>query len=115
MLGAAVRSLLVLGGLLLMAGGLLSMISVDAGGGLSLVIPGGIIVGLVAIERGRYRSAAAERAGLGPGPGGGEGPGEPLDGRFRPTAEVFIDPVGGQRMRVLVDPATGERRYQAEG
>jgi hypothetical protein len=38
-----------------------------------------------------------------------------VDVRFRPTAEVFIDPVGGQQMRVLVDPSTGERRYLAEG
>ncbi len=115
MLGAAVRSVLILGGLVMMAGGLLMMISVDAVAGLSLVIPGGAVVGLVAIERGRYRSAAAERAGLASGPGGGERAAEPLEGRFQPTAEVFIDPVGGQRMRVLVDPASGERRYQAEG
>ena len=115
MLGAAVRSLLILGGLVMMAGGLLVMISLHAGAGLSLVITGGAVVGLVAIERGRYRSAAAERVGLPPGPGGGEGSGDSVEARFRPTAEVFIDPVGGQRMRVLVDPRTGERRYQAEG
>lgn len=98
-----------------MAAGLLTMISVDAFGGLSFVVTGGVIVALVAIERGRYRSAAAERSGQTPGPGGGEDAGDQLEGRFRPTAEVFIDPLGGQRMRVFADPTTGERRYQAEG
>jgi hypothetical protein len=31
------------------------------------------------------------------------------------TSEVFIDPTSGHRMRVVVDPASGERRYVAEG
>jgi hypothetical protein len=31
-----------------------------------------------------------------------------------PTAEVFIDPSTGQRMRVWYDPATGKREYRSE-
>ena len=62
----------------------------------------------------RYRSDTAERSNAAPGPGGGEPPGR-VEPRFRPTSEVFIDPTSDHRMRVLVDPATGERRYVAEG
>ena len=49
------------------------------------------------------------------GPGGGEPAGAQIESRFRPTAEMFIDPTTGQQMRVLIDPANGERRYIAEG
>lgn len=82
--------------------------------GLQLFGFGAFLVVVVAIERSRYRSGAAEKANAAPGPGGGE-PGGPVEPRFRPTAEVFIDPTSGHRMRVLVDPSTGERRYVAEG
>ena len=58
--------------------------------------------------------AAAEHTMEAPGPGGGE-PTGPLEPRFRRTAEVFIDPTTHHRMRVWVDPDTGERRYLAEG
>jgi hypothetical protein len=34
---------------------------------------------------------------------------------FRPTDEQFVDPTSGERLRVYIDPATGERRYHAEG
>jgi hypothetical protein len=66
----------------------------------------------VALERSRYRSGAAEHTSEGPGPGGGEpeAPGPP----FRPTDERFVDPTSGRRMRVYVNPATGERRYHAD-
>jgi hypothetical protein len=33
---------------------------------------------------------------------------------FRPTDELFIDPTSGARLRVYLDPTTGERRYYAE-
>ena len=36
------------------------------------------------------------------------------DPRFRPTDELFHDPVSGDPTRVYVDPATGERRYWPE-
>ena len=75
-------------------------------------VAGAVILVGVVMERLRYRSEAAERAGAPPGPGGGEagGPG----GAFQRTDEVFIDPTTGRRMRVLLDAATGERRYLAE-
>lgn len=73
------------------------------------------IIVFALFERGRYRSAASERE-TGPvGPGGGEIGGQPVEPRFRPTDEVFIDPVSGHRMRVLIDSRSGERRYVAEG
>jgi hypothetical protein len=75
-------------------------------------IGGAVLVVGAAIERLRYRSEAAERAGEAPGPGGGEA--GALDPRFRPTDEVFLDPTTNRRMRVYVDPASGERRYLAE-
>jgi hypothetical protein len=78
-----------------------------------------ILVGLVAIvaaiwERTRYRSQAAERGDARPGPGGGETE-QVLEPRFRPTTEVFVDPSTRRLMRVWTDPASGERRYRAEG
>ncbi len=85
-----------------------------SGGWTTIVVFGAIAI-LVVLERQRYRSTAAEHAGLAPGPGGGEAPNDRLDGRFRATDEVFIDPPSGRRMRVWSDPGTGERRYRAEG
>jgi hypothetical protein len=111
-----VRGALVVVGLLLMLGGLAFIVGVSGGGtivGLQLVAMGAFLVVVVVIERQRYRSEAAERSNDTPGPGGGE-PAGPLDVRFRATNEVFIDPTSKQRMRVLVDPSTGERRYVAE-
>jgi hypothetical protein len=32
----------------------------------------------------------------------------------QPTAEVFIDPDSGRRMRVWYDPKTGQRDYRPE-
>lgn len=115
-MSAIVRVALVVLGILLMVGGLVLIVggSELALPGLQLVALGAFLVIVVAIERSRYRSEAAERTNAAPGPGGGEPPGT-LEPRFRPTAEVFIDPTTGHRMRVLVDPKSGERRYVAEG
>ena len=82
-------------------------------GGAWLIVGGVILIIAVLIETTRYRSQQAERSNLAPGPGGGE-PG-PLDPRFQPTAEVFVDPTSNRSMRVYVDARTGERRYVAEG
>jgi hypothetical protein len=82
--------------------------------GLITLCFGAILILAVTLERRRYRSAAAEHTMEAPGPGGGE-PTGPLEPRFRRTAEVFIDPTTHHRMRVWVDPNTGERRYLAEG
>ncbi len=76
---------------------------------------GAVLLVAAVIERLRYRSLHADRAGDPIGPGGGEPVGAPLDPRFRPTAEVFLDPTTHVRMRVYVDARTGERRYIPEG
>ena len=72
-----------------------------------------LIVGAL-IERVRYRSDATERSGDPAGPAGGEPVGTRLDPRFRRSDEVFVDPTTGLRMRVWLDPGSGERRYLAE-
>ena len=84
-----------------------------AAAGLWLILSGGVLLVAAALERQRYRSEAAEKAMDPPGRGGGETPGQ-VDARFRPTDEVFVDPTTRQRMRVLLDGRTGERRYVAE-
>ena len=43
-----------------------------------------------------------------PAKGGGEG-------QLRPTDERFIDPTSGARMRVWIDPASGDRSYLPDG
>ena len=101
---------------MLLLGVLLALSFFGSGGifGGFWLIAGGIalIIG-VAIEVSRYRSQAAENQGLRPGPGGGET--TPLEPRFRPTDEVFVDPTTSRQMRVYMDANTGERRYVAEG
>jgi hypothetical protein len=115
MAGLLVRGALVVIGLLIMLGGIAAIADPAIGPpALVWVVMGGALVVAVALERQRYRSAAAELANAPAGPGGGETPGAAVESRFQPTAEVFIDPTSGHRMRVLVDPATGERRYVAE-
>lgn len=114
-MSAVIRTGLVVIGVLLMLGGLALIVGLPGAAlpGLQLVAMGAFLVVVLAIERGRYRSAAAEKTNATPGPGGGET--GALEARFRPTSEVFEDPTTGHRMRVAVDPATGERRYIAEG
>lgn len=117
-MSAVIRGALVVFGFLLMLAGLAviaAVPNVGAWAGLQLVAFGAFLVVIVAIERHRYRSASAERSNAPAGPGGGEPAGTQLEGRFRATAELFIDPTTGQRMRVLIDPTNGERRYIAEG
>ena len=59
-----------------------------------------IVVGAV-VGWERYRGGGA----------GGRGPG--VSGA-QPTAEIFIDPETGRRMRVWFDTRTGERDYRPE-
>lgn len=116
-MGPVVRVGLVVVGVVLMLAGLGVIASgLDGFGviGLQVFAFGAFLVVVVAIERSRYRSGAAERSNAAPGPGGGEPADGSLEARFRATSEVFIDPTTGHRMRVLVDPSTGERRYVAE-
>jgi hypothetical protein len=113
------RAFVLVASLLLFLGGVVAILgsngeptAVSAGWWSAIVF--GAIALLLVLERQRYRSNAAERAGLAPGPGGGEEPDRPLEARFRPTDERFVDPTSGRRMRVWVDPASGERRYRTE-
>jgi hypothetical protein len=106
--------LLVVGGVLVLSGlATLGLQSAFASTGMWLVAMGGFLMIVAVLERQRYRSEAAERAHDPIGPGGGETAG-PVETRFQPTSETFVDPTSGTRMRVLVDPRTGERRYVAE-
>lgn len=117
-MSAVVRGALVVIGLLLMLAGLAVVVALPDGGpiaGLQLVAFGAFLVVVVTIERQRYRSASAERTNAPAGPGGGEPADAPLEARFRPTTELFFDPSTGRRMRVVIDPTNGERRYIAEG
>ncbi len=115
-MSTVIRAGLVVAGILLMLAGLALIVALPVATlpGLQLVAFGAFLVVVVVLERSRYRSETAERSNASPGPGGGE-PAGGLEPRFRPTSEVFIDPTTGHRMRVLVDPASGERRYVAEG
>ena len=101
-------ALLFLGGLVaLSAGGEAMIAGVEA-----IVIAAFLMVASV-IQRSGYRSEAAERHNRAPGPGGGED--GPLEHRFQPTTETFLDPTSRRLMRVYEDPRTSERRYRAEG
>jgi hypothetical protein len=112
-----VRVLMAFVGALMLIGGLVVVVSggTEAFGGLWLVITGGVLLIAVALERLRYRSEQADRMGAPPGPGGGESLDAPMEPRFRRTDEFFEDPSSRRRMRVWLDPTTGERRYRAEG
>jgi hypothetical protein len=115
-MSTVIRGALVVGGILAMLLGLAIIVGLPNVGvaGLQLVAFGAFLVVIVAIERHRYRSDHAERTNAPAGPGGGE-PSGAIESRFKPTSELFIDPTTGQRMRVVIDPANGERRYVAEG
>ena len=78
------------------------------------ILIGLFLIAAVLLERTRYRSEHGERVGDVPGPAGGEPRGTTLDARFQPTDEHFEDPTTRQRMRVWLDPHTGERRYLPE-
>jgi hypothetical protein len=108
-----IRVLIGLLGGLLMIGGLIGVAGGAWTNGLWAAITGAIALVAVVLERARYRSEATERSKGASGPGGGE-PERPA-APFQPTDELFVDPTSGQRLRVYLNPATGERRYYAEG
>ena len=110
------RLIVVCIGLLLFVSGLVALAASPAmaSSGVWAVVVGLVLVIAAFIERSRYRSAEAEQSGAAYGPGGGEPVTEPLDPRFRATDERFEDPTTRQRMRVWIDPTSGERRYVAE-
>jgi hypothetical protein len=109
---AIVRVLMAFVGALMLIGGLVAIVSGSpaAFGGLWLVATGGVLLIGVALERLRYRSEQADRVGARP-----ESLDSPMEPRFRRTDEFFEDPTSRRRMRVWLDPTTGERRYRAEG
>lgn len=115
MLGSTTRVVLGAVGLLMVLAGLggVALAGPFSFGGLWLTILGAVLLVAVVLERQRYRSDEADRTFEPIGPGGGEPIGQ-LEARFRPTDERFVDPTTGHRMRVWVDPRTGERRYLAE-
>lgn len=113
---AVIRVIIGVAGAALLLGGLLLALSGFPGSpfaALWLIVSGAVLLIAAVIEVSRYRYEAAERLRMDPGPGGGEA-GGPLELRFRPTDEVFVDPTSQRRMRVYSDPQTGERRYVAE-
>ena len=115
-MSAIVRGIIVVFGVMLMFAGIAVLALPGAGliAFLQLFGFGAFLVIAVAIERQRYRSEAAEKSrNATSGPGGGEPVGA-IESRFRPSNEVFIDPTTGVRMRVVIDPSSGERRYVAE-
>jgi hypothetical protein len=85
-----VGGLLLAIGLLLLAGG-----GIFTWSGIQLVVLGAVAVVIAFFEKLRYGSnrGAADR------------------GRLRPTDERFVDPSTGERTRVWIDPASGEREY----
>jgi hypothetical protein len=116
--GIGVARIVVLGfGLTLFAAGLATMALGGGGafiGGFWLGATGLVLIVAALIERMRYRSEAADRNGEPAGRAGGEPRGTRLEPRFRRSDEVFADPTSGQRMRVWIDPANGDRRYVPE-
>jgi hypothetical protein len=99
-------------GALMIVGGIAGIAVGAWPGGLWATVIGCVAIAAVVLERARYQSEAAEGSLGAPGPGGGE-PTMPV-APFRPTDEVFVDPTSGHRLRVYLNPATGERRYYAE-
>ena len=87
-----------------------------AGLALRCVIGHGVSSSRRAARAGPLPLGDAERtAGRAAGPGGGEPAGTSARAALPPRRdEVFVDPTTGVRMRVWLDPATGERRYVAE-
>lgn len=104
-----------LGAILLISGlGAVSLGAEAAPAGVWLVVVGLLLLVASIVERWRYRSETADRAGLPIGPGGGEPTDSPLEARFQRTEERFVDPTSGRTMRVWLDRTSGERRYVAE-
>jgi hypothetical protein len=92
---AAIRILVAIVAACFIAVGLLTIVLGQPLSGAWTLLLGLVGVVVVLYERRRYGSDQA--AGT--------------ESRFRPTEEVFVDPSTGQRMRVHVDPESGDRQY----
>lgn len=92
LIGAVGALLLALGLVLAASGGLMVW------PGIQLMILGSLGVVIALFEQLRY----------------GPGRDAPHRPELRPTEERFIDPTTGQRMRVWIDPKSGERSYLPE-
>ncbi|HEY7133259.1 MAG TPA: hypothetical protein VH440_13470 [Candidatus Limnocylindrales bacterium] len=112
MLTPTIRIIAAILAVLMLLGGLIATPFTGIVGLWSTIVGAGILIALV-VERNRYRSDESDRTFEAVGPGGGEPIGK-LEPRFRRTAETFVDPTTGRRMRVFLDSRTGERRYVAE-
>jgi hypothetical protein len=113
MIAAARVILAFVGGVTILVGLGLIVTDGDRSTGLVTILVGAAVLIAVVYERSRYRSVEADLHNDAPGPGGGE-PRGALPPGFRATTEVFVDPSSGRRMRVYLQPATGDRRYMAE-
>jgi cell division protein FtsW (lipid II flippase) len=100
--------------LLLLLGGLAILITgmPEGWSGIWLMVLGAVGLIAVVFERMRYGTEAVERS-IGASADAGLDTG-PLDSRFRGTDERFTDPTTRQRVRVWLDPDTGERRYRPD-
>jgi hypothetical protein len=106
LVGVVALLLLLAGFALVITGG------VEGLSGLWLMVLGAAGLVAVAFERMRYRSEAAEQSGEAPGEAGVDT--DPPEPRFRATEERFVDPTTRRRLRVWVDPDSGERRYRID-
>lgn len=85
-------------GALALAGG--TLLTMQAGGGIGLMLIGALLIASLALE-GRYGR-----------------PGAPTDvppHAWELTGERFVDDETGQLLEVWIDPLTGERRYEPTG
>ncbi len=96
MTSLAVRLAIAAFGVVAVVIGLPALAGGDPGALVWLILGAGALL-VAGFEQVRYRSDATA-------------PGLP----FQRTDEAFIDPTTGRRMRVYVNPTTGERRYHAE-
>jgi hypothetical protein len=90
-------AIFVLGALALAGGSILMM---QAGGGIGLMLIGALLIASLALE-GRYGRSGA--------------PTDVPPHAWELTSERFVDDETGQLLEVWIDPLTGERRYEPAG
>ncbi|GAC1430295.1 MAG: hypothetical protein NVSMB65_03760 [Chloroflexota bacterium] len=88
------RALIAYGVLCLVVAATLLAVGAMAWVAIDLIVNGVLIVGALAIERGRYRQGS-----------------DMASGPWEPTGERFVDPTSGRLMEVRYNRDTGERAY----